>query len=345
MATFDIPWKCLATDAEPTKTIIDQTKDQLKAHKTFAQALTNICEFPLSQIPQPVVKGDRLAIQIPEKDYIAGIDACKQNLHGRIIWPKGSTSLSVVVVKRGLDLCFLEYFAWTHDFNPRAQHNSSAQVWVKIFGLAQEYWRKNIIFTIASSIGTPICTDAATAKPMIERTFGQFARVLVDIDLAQPLRYKILVERKGFAFFVELDYEHIPNYCTGCKVIGHNVDNCRWNKEEEIKGTNEVNQRKKPPTESKKVFVQTRDGREQQEETLQVKYKDQGNDTGIVLNPEDIFKQQDKELEEELNSEHEKEASKGKTPSMDEDASSNGSFVAATQSLEDELFRLLTHGA
>jgi hypothetical protein len=53
--------------------------------------------------------------------------------------------------------------------------------------LAQEYWHKSILFTIAGSLGTPICTDSVTAKPMHERTFGQFARVLVDIDISQPL--------------------------------------------------------------------------------------------------------------------------------------------------------------
>jgi hypothetical protein len=76
-----------------------------------------------------------------------------------------------------------------------------------------------------------------TAKPMHERTFGQFARVLIDIDLLQPLRYKLLVERKGFAFFVDLEYEHIPDFCYECKIIGHNVDNCyRWKKDEEVRG-------------------------------------------------------------------------------------------------------------
>jgi hypothetical protein len=35
---------------------------------------------------------------------------------------------------------------------------------------------------------------------MIERTFGHFARVLVDMDVTEELRYKVLVERKGFTF-------------------------------------------------------------------------------------------------------------------------------------------------
>jgi hypothetical protein len=33
----------------------------------------------------------------------------------------------------------LKLFAWSRDFNPKLQHNTSVQVWVKIFGLSQEY--------------------------------------------------------------------------------------------------------------------------------------------------------------------------------------------------------------
>jgi hypothetical protein len=52
------------------------------------------------------------------------------------------------------------------------QHQTSAQVWIRIFGLSQEYWRQNILFVVASSKGIPICTDSFTNKPMLERTFG-----------------------------------------------------------------------------------------------------------------------------------------------------------------------------
>jgi hypothetical protein len=98
---------------------------------------------------------------------------------------------------------------------------------------------------------------------MHERTFGQFARVLIDIDLLQPLRYKLLVERKGFAFFVDLEYEHIHAFCTECKMIGHNFDNCkRWNMEE-VRITMDNNTKQKTP-EKRQIYVQTNDGRPQQ---------------------------------------------------------------------------------
>jgi len=57
-----------------------------------------------------------------------------------------------------------------------------------------------IIFAIASSVGTPICVDSAASDPTLERTFGHFARVLVDIDLSKNLNHEVLVERKGFWF-------------------------------------------------------------------------------------------------------------------------------------------------
>jgi hypothetical protein len=152
----------------------------------------------------------------------------------------------------------LKLFAWSKDFNPRLQHNTSAQVWVRLYGLSQEYWHKNILFTIASSVGTPICIDVVTAKPMHERTFGQFARVLVDMDLSQPLRYKVLVERKGFAFFVEIEYENVPEFCSECQIIGHHVDNCRrWGKLEESKLSKEVINKKNPSVVPQKTYVRT----------------------------------------------------------------------------------------
>jgi len=68
-----------------------------------------------------------------------------------------------------LSLGFIKFFAWTRDFSPNTQQNTSAQVWVKFYGVPQEYWRKRILFAIVSSIGTPICTDIATAKPVWEK--------------------------------------------------------------------------------------------------------------------------------------------------------------------------------
>jgi len=91
---------------------------------------------------------------------------------------------------------------------------------LRIYGLLEEYWRKNILFPIASSVATPICTDSITNKPRMEISFGHFTRVLVDLDLSQDLRYKVLVESKGYLFFVDFEYENLPVFCAHCNYTG-----------------------------------------------------------------------------------------------------------------------------
>ncbi|MCI12536.1 hypothetical protein A2U01_0033641, partial [Trifolium medium] len=243
--------------------------------------------------PKSCVKGDDLAISIPEDEYIAGTEACKHNLHGRIVLPKGSTPFTVESLRSKLAALWkaigkwgvislgkgfyefvfssledmrrvrsiatwnlspgiLKLFTWTSDFNPSLQQQTSAQVWIRIYGLSQEYWRPKIVFAIASSIGTPICTDTFTSKPMLDRSFGHYVRVLVDLNLFQELRNRVLVERVGYAFFVDIEYENLPDVCTNCKIIGHHVGNCK-----RLKDTNKQRSEvaKKDNTEPNKVYV------------------------------------------------------------------------------------------
>jgi len=68
----------------------------------------------------------------------------------------------------------LKFFAWTPDFKPSTQKSTLAQVWLRILGLGQEYWRPKILFAIASSVGNLICIDSVIGKSMFERTFGHF---------------------------------------------------------------------------------------------------------------------------------------------------------------------------
>ncbi|KAK2427610.1 hypothetical protein QL285_026178 [Trifolium repens] len=280
--SYAIPWSCLPflESAPIAKQPIS------KPSKSFADAVTNVCDIPTNQFPIPCFKGDAYAIPIPEDEYLAGLETCKHNLHARIIWPKGTTPPTVMslrdklktlwkglgrwgvmslgkgfyefafssledvrrvrsVASWNLNPGLLKLFAWSNDFIPSVQQNTSAQIWVRLYGLAQEYWRPKIIFAIASSIGTPICIDAASNKSMFDRTFGHYARVLVDIDFSRELRYKVLVERKGFAFLVDLDYENIPDFCTFCKTVGHHVGMCRRMKPIETEKTNKVEVGKK----------------------------------------------------------------------------------------------------
>lgn len=55
-----------------------------KKNKYFAQVLTklsdNICVIPLDQLSCPYIKGDELAMSIPEEEYKAGLEGCMINI-------------------------------------------------------------------------------------------------------------------------------------------------------------------------------------------------------------------------------------------------------------------------
>jgi len=47
------------------------------------------------------------------------------------------------------------------------------------------------------------------------------------MDLRIKPKYRVLVEREEFAFFVDLDYDNLPEFCKYCNCIGHNQRNCK----------------------------------------------------------------------------------------------------------------------
>jgi len=72
-------------------------------------------------------------------------------------------------------------------------------------------------------VGTPLLIDNATLK----RLFGHYARILVDMYFARKLFHEIVVEREGCAFTMEVAYEWMPDFCSHCQNIGHDVTACR----------------------------------------------------------------------------------------------------------------------
>jgi len=75
---------------------------------------------------------------------------------------------------------------------------------------------------IASVVGTPLLIGNATSKHM----FGHYARILVDMDFSRKLFHEIMVERESYTSIVEV-YEWLPDFCTHCQNIGHDVTACR----------------------------------------------------------------------------------------------------------------------
>jgi len=113
---FTIPWKCL--DDDVPMTIAPKTnskpipRNQPAIQKTFAQVLSNVCDIPDSQLPRPTLKGDKFSIIIPDEEYDIGLDGCKYNLHARVIWPKGSSPLTVMALKEKLKPAWKDLSPW-----------------------------------------------------------------------------------------------------------------------------------------------------------------------------------------------------------------------------------------
>jgi len=131
------------------------------------------------------------------------------------VWAAGTINL-----KLGL----LRFSQWTKDFRLLVQKQTHVSLWIRLVELPQEYWRERTLKEIASAVGTPIDIDGTTRN----RTFGHYARILVDIDLSKKAYDEVLVERDRYAFMVEIQYERRPLFCHHCYSIGHNISTCRW---------------------------------------------------------------------------------------------------------------------
>ncbi|CAN6683166.1 unnamed protein product [Malus baccata var. baccata] len=258
------PWGFLAETVMPT-TNMPPAQPLLKA-RTFASVVsTPIEDVHLSQLPTPVVRGDKTYVKISEDLYQEQLKLFQNNLLGRLLLKKGSTPMKTGVLKSCLEDAWRPtapwnlvpigkgYFdihfnkeddmrrawgggtctlatglfrlsKWTPDFKPGdVLPQTHAQVWIKIFGLSQEYWHPRHLMEIARGVGTPLQLDSATR----ERQYGYYARILVDVNLTGDLPTSLMVERESHGFPVEVVYENLPPKCSHCGLIGHLANSCR----------------------------------------------------------------------------------------------------------------------
>lgn len=114
---------------------------------------------------------------------------------------------------------------WLPGFNPSSQVLSTTQVWIRIKELPIEYRTPQSLFNIASGVGFLLEIDPLT----MSLGHGLYASVLVDVDLAKPIPDRILVTRAtaGTSFFVWIECEKLPKFCSLCGFLGHTTEGCR----------------------------------------------------------------------------------------------------------------------
>ncbi|KAF6150995.1 hypothetical protein GIB67_016473, partial [Kingdonia uniflora] len=216
------------------------------------------------QLPIPGRRGNFPSIKVLIEAHKRGLNRNRFNLACRLdlqkipihearlkaidLWkPKGSCRL--IPVGKGCIIIFLDneedrnkiwsgepwvignqllrLLPWSPFFDPEKRNNSHALVWVKFLGLGVEFWEVDTLMALARTLGTPIQIDHSS----VMMDFGYFAKVLVNIDLADPIPSKIMMEVEGGDFWQRIELGATLKFCSHCKIIGHTFAECRVIKE------------------------------------------------------------------------------------------------------------------
>ncbi|XP_042487667.1 uncharacterized protein LOC122067893 [Macadamia integrifolia] len=136
----------------------------------------------------------------------------------------------------------IRFQRWRPEFSIHDNHTQTKLVWVHFPELPMEYWHEKILLTMAKAAGRPVALDRKT----LNGTMGNYARVLVEVDLVGARVEEIQVERMKpgtdivFWFKQRVLYEDDLSRCTLCKKQGHMANQCR-DKKDERKPVNQNN--------------------------------------------------------------------------------------------------------
>lgn len=107
---------------------------------------------------------------------------------------------------------------WMVDFCFEKEVLHEVPLWVKLPNLPLTCWSSDSLSRISSVLGKPICVDECTTQ----HKRISYARLLVEVDITQPLTYKVQIEdEQGRMIEHQVLYEWVPVYCQKCHRVGH----------------------------------------------------------------------------------------------------------------------------
>ncbi|KAL2233749.1 UNVERIFIED_CONTAM: hypothetical protein Sindi_1107100 [Sesamum indicum] len=115
----------------------------------------------------------------------------------------------------------MRVFKWTPTFTP-SKESSIVPVWVSFPKLPAHLFRKEVLFTVASMIETPLQIDDAT----LNQSKLSKARACIELDLLKPRLEDFQIQICGATIVQRIEYEDIPHYCSLCKHVGHRDSDC-----------------------------------------------------------------------------------------------------------------------
>lgn len=220
-----------------------------------------VTSVDLSTLPIPTEKEGKPAVVLPESFYLEGCDIWRFSLIGRLDlkgvnfqdvkdnlehqWQLGQGRVQFVPMNRVFFIIKLQSQAdkdkllnaeawffdhqklnlieWFPGFDTDKQRTSHASVWVKFPGLPVEFWIEKTLLAMAKSLGTPIVVDRRT----LAHEYGHFTPVLVDINFVEPATDAIHVIVGGLDFWQPVEIQKKPKFCSHCKIIEHNDQECK----------------------------------------------------------------------------------------------------------------------
>ncbi|GLT28324.1 hypothetical protein SLA2020_032660 [Shorea laevis] len=115
---------------------------------------------------------------------------------------------------------YLTMRRWEPNFDPEEaiRTTTTTAIWARLPNLSADYYDPTTLQKIGNKIGPLLRVDAHTAH----HTRGQYARVCVQIDLAQPVTKYVRIGKKK----QRVSYEGVSALCFHCGRIGHRNNQC-----------------------------------------------------------------------------------------------------------------------
>eukprot|EP00253_Pinus_taeda_P027077 PITA_27077 len=185
---------------------------------------------------------------------------------------------------------------WEERYNPEKETMLDAPVWVRLFGLPDEFWDLEILEGIGNTIGSFVKAAEATKRGK----YNAYARICVYINLGDPLPDNVEVEYHDTIWKQPIDYEHIPFRCRICHEYGNLYRQCPLNKEEESKKSQVAQQRNTVRMDdSERGFQQVVRKRKQNKEGPKPQTQKKSNQTSNQ-NPFEALQNENKDYEVNL---------------------------------------------
>ncbi|XP_030930591.1 uncharacterized protein LOC115956313 [Quercus lobata] len=108
---------------------------------------------------------------------------------------------------------YLHVQAWEADFHPQTAKISTTAIWIRLEQLPIEYYHPEFLKHVGKKLGKLLKVDAITSAAIR----GRFARVCVQINIANPLPKRVKIG----SFWQDIVYENLPMLCYNCGRIGH----------------------------------------------------------------------------------------------------------------------------